>query len=81
MGDKSTTMAIPVRGCDGAGAAPVKGGASRGLGRATEGAVVAEYVILLVLVAIGAGAGTVALGVPLLRLHRYTQMILVAPFP
>jgi Flp pilus assembly pilin Flp len=47
----------------------------------TEGAVFVEYVTLLTLVAIGAAAATVALGVPLLRLYRYIQMVIALPFP
>ena len=47
----------------------------------TSVAIFTEYVTLVVLIALGAAAGTAALGVPLLRLYRYAQMMIAVPFP
>ena len=47
----------------------------------SQGAVFVEYVALLLLVTISGAAAVLSLGVPLLRLYRYAQMILVLPFP
>jgi len=50
-----------------------------GLGSA--GSVFAEYVVLLVLVALGCVAASVALGPPLLRLYLTQRAVLLLPYP
>lgn len=51
------------------------------LARSVSGVVFVEYVALLLLVTVTGAASVVALGVPLLRLYRYAQMILSLPVP
>lgn len=46
-----------------------------------RGAVFAEYVTILVLVALGCAGATVALGVPLYNLYLFQQAILLLPIP
>jgi hypothetical protein len=74
-------------------AAPVEGaGADRhddalagteleGLRRDTRGVVFVEYVALLLLVTIIGVGAVLALGVPLVNLFRYQQLILSLPIP
>jgi hypothetical protein len=47
----------------------------------TRGAIFVEYVTILVVLSLGLCAATAALGVPLLRLYRYAQTMLMVPFP
>ena len=49
--------------------------------RSVSGVVFVEYVALLLLVTVTGAISVVALGVPLLRLYRYAQMILSLPVP
>ncbi len=50
--------------------------------RASEGGVVmVEYVTLLCLVTITGAATVMALGVPLMQLFRYVQMVIAMPIP
>ncbi len=51
------------------------------LGRSETGAVFAEYVTILALVAIGCAVATVALGTPLMDLYLYQTAILYLPIP
>ena len=46
-----------------------------------RGAVYVEYLALLTLVTLIGSAATAALGIPLLRLFRYAEMIIVLPIP
>ena len=47
----------------------------------TRGAVFVEYVALLTLVTIMGAAAVLSLGVPLLNLFKFQQLILTLPFP
>ncbi len=50
--------------------------------RSSEGGVVmVEYVTLLCLVTITGAATVMALGVPLMQLFRYVQMVIAMPIP
>lgn len=66
--------------------APVEGRLERRSGAlaalaSTRGAVFVEYVALLLLVTIGGAAAVLALGVPLINLFRYQQIVLSLPIP
>lgn len=52
---------------------------SRGLGE--RGGVFAEYVVILVLVAVGGAIATRALGTPLVQLFLMQEAVLLFPFP
>jgi Flp pilus assembly pilin Flp len=47
--------------------------------RDQRGSTFVEYVIAVGLLALVAAAGVLALGVPLLRFYRFTEMVLTAP--
>lgn len=47
----------------------------------TSGVVFVEYVALLLLVTVIGAVAVVGLGVPLLKLYRFAQMILSLPVP
>ncbi len=47
----------------------------------TTGSVTVEYVVVLSLVSVAAVAALVALGLPLLNLYLYQQVVLLLPFP
>lgn len=49
--------------------------------RSTRGVVFVEYVALLLLVTITGAAAVVALGVPLVHLFRFQQVVLSLPIP
>jgi hypothetical protein len=51
------------------------------LGSDVRGAVYVEYVALLTMVTLLAAAAVVALGVPLLRLFRFAEIVLASPLP
>lgn len=51
------------------------------LHRDTRGVVFVEYVALLLLVTITGAAAVLALGVPLVHLFRYQQLVLSLPIP
>ena len=51
------------------------------LARSKRGVVFVEYVALLTLVTVLGSIAVVGLGVPLLTLYRYAQMILSLPIP
>lgn len=51
------------------------------LGRATRGAVFAEYAILLCLVVVGGSTALYSLGLPLVRMARFSQFVLGLPIP
>ena len=53
----------------------------RTLASSTSGVVFVEYVALLTLVTVIGAVSVVGLGVPLLRLYRFAQMILSLPVP
>ncbi len=53
----------------------------RTLASSTSGVVFVEYVALLTLVTVIGTVSVVGLGVPLLRLYRFAQMILSLPVP
>ncbi len=44
-----------------------------------KGSTFVEYVIVVGLLALVAAVGVLALGIPLLRFYRFTEMILTAP--
>jgi hypothetical protein len=46
-----------------------------------RGAILAEYVTLLVLVSLGCAAATIALGVPFVNLFIFQRAILLLPIP
>ena len=52
-----------------------------GLVAQTGGVVFTEYVALLLLVTVVGAVAVVGLGIPLLKLYRYAQMILSLPIP
>jgi len=62
-----------------------RGAASRGhaegLAASERGVAMVEYVTLLCLVTLIGAATVVALGVPLMQLFRYVQMVLAMPIP
>jgi Flp pilus assembly pilin Flp len=45
----------------------------------TTGTTYVEYLVVVGLLALVAAAGVMALGVPLLRLYRFTELVLTAP--
>ena len=47
----------------------------------TSGVIFVEYVALLTLVTVIGAVSVVGLGVPLLRLYRFAQMVLSLPIP
>ncbi len=51
------------------------------LGRATHGAAFVEYVILLCLVVVGGSTALYSLGLPLVRMARFSQFVLGLPIP
>jgi hypothetical protein len=51
------------------------------LARSVEGVVFVEYVALLTLVTVIGAVAVVGLGVPLLKLYRFAQMVLSLPIP
>jgi Flp pilus assembly pilin Flp len=53
----------------------------RALARDHTGAASVEYVVLLALVALVGSAATAALGLPLLRLFRYAEILILMPIP
>lgn len=53
----------------------------RALRSGTEGAIMVEYTTLLMMVTIGCAAAITGLGLPLIRLFRFQQMMMVIPFP
>lgn len=57
------------------------GAASASLGKDEGGVVMVEYVTLLCLVTLSGAATVVALGVPLMQLFRYVQMVIAMPIP
>ena len=52
-----------------------------GLAASERGVAMVEYVTLLCLVTLIGAATVVALGVPLMQLFRYVQMVLAMPIP
>lgn len=54
---------------------------ARGLAASQSGVVFVEYVALLTLVTVIGTVSVVGLGVPLLRLYRFAQMVLSLPIP
>lgn len=54
---------------------------ARSLAASQSGVVFVEYVALLTLVTVIGAVSVVGLGVPLLRLYRFAQMILSLPVP
>ncbi len=46
-----------------------------------RGAIFAEYVTVLALVTLVGAAAVAALGIPLLRLFRYVQAVILLPIP
>jgi hypothetical protein len=51
------------------------------IGRATKGAAFVEYVILLCLVVVGGSTALYSLGLPLVRMARFSQFVLGLPIP
>ena len=51
------------------------------IGRATRGAAFVEYVILLCLVVVGGSTALYSLGLPLVRMARFSQFVLGLPIP
>ena len=51
------------------------------LASSTSGVIFVEYVAVLTLVTVIGSVSVVGLGVPLLRLYRFAQMILSLPIP
>ncbi|MCA9607097.1 MAG: hypothetical protein KC619_15935 [Myxococcales bacterium] len=54
---------------------------ARALVASASGVVFVEYVALLLLVTVIGAVAVVSLGVPLLKLYRFTQMVLSLPIP
>ncbi len=54
---------------------------ARALLASASGVVFVEYVALLLLVTVIGAVAVVSLGVPLLKLYRFTQMVLSLPIP
>lgn len=54
---------------------------ARTLMSSSSGVVFVEYVALLLLVTVIGSVAVVSLGVPLLKLYRFTQMVLSLPIP
>ena len=57
------------------------GPSAKTLMSSTSGVVFVEYVALLTLVTVTGAVAVVSLGVPLLKLYRFTQMVLSLPIP
>ena len=57
------------------------GRSPRALAQGTAGAIFVEYTTLLLMVTIGCAAAITTLGVPLLRLFRFQQLVMIVPFP
>lgn len=53
----------------------------RNLLKDTEGAVFAEYVVVLMLVGVITAVATYSLGRPFVDYYRFAQLILALPFP
>jgi hypothetical protein len=51
------------------------------LGKATRGVAFVEYVILLCLVVVGGSTALYSLGLPLVRMARFSQFVLGLPIP
>lgn len=51
------------------------------LASSSSGVVFVEYVALLTLVTVSGAVAVVGLGVPLLKLYRFAQMVLSLPIP
>jgi hypothetical protein len=51
------------------------------LGQAARGVAFVEYVILLCLVVVGGSTALYSLGVPLVRMARFSQFVLALPVP
>ncbi len=51
------------------------------IGKATRGAAFVEYVILLCMVVVGGSAALYSLGLPLVRMARFSQFVLGLPIP
>ncbi|HTE51109.1 MAG TPA: hypothetical protein VK698_09595 [Kofleriaceae bacterium] len=49
--------------------------------RDEHGAIYVEYLSLLTLVTLAGAAAALALGLPLLRLFRYAELLIVLPIP
>jgi hypothetical protein len=47
----------------------------------TSGAIYVEYIMVTIMVSIGGSAAVVALGLPLLALYRYVNMMVLLPIP
>ncbi len=56
-------------------------GGAEGLAASERGVAMVEYVTLLCLVTLIGAATVVALGVPLMQLFRYVQMVIAMPIP
>ena len=54
---------------------------AKALVASASGVVFVEYVALLLLVTVIGAVSVVSLGVPLLKLYRFTQMVLSLPIP
>lgn len=57
------------------------GPSSKELASSRSGVVFVEYVALLTLVTVIGAVAVVGLGVPLLKLYRFAQMVLSLPIP
>jgi Flp pilus assembly pilin Flp len=55
--------------------------AMQSIARDTNGAVFVEYLTLLAVVTVVGGTAIAGLGLPLLRLYRYAEMLIVLPIP
>ncbi len=64
-----------------AGARGASRGQADGLAANERGVAMVEYVTLLCLVTLIGAATVVALGVPLMQLFRYVQMVIAMPIP
>ena len=58
-----------------------KASSSKELLSSTSGVVFVEYVALLTLVTVIGAVAVVGLGIPLLKLYRFAQMVLSLPIP
>lgn len=54
---------------------------ARVLAKSTKGVVFVEYVALLTLVTVTGAVAVVGLGVPLMRLYRFAQVMVALPIP
>jgi Flp pilus assembly pilin Flp len=71
-------MAVPVR-LPSRPSCPIS--LTTALARDERGVATVEYVTVLVLVSIVGAGAIVALGVPLIQLFRYVQMVIAMPVP